>query len=182
MVRAWSRILIILIVGYPLAVYIGLQNWPPRNVAVILIVVLSIRLSFLHRRSLDFYQVLMGVLLAISAIGWNLAIPLKLYPVLINSMLLGIFAYSLYMPPTIIERLARIKYPILSPKGIAYARRVTQVWCLFFLLNSIVALYTALYASMHLWVLYNGFIGYLLMGGLFMGEWLVRKRVLAKDL
>ena len=43
------------------------------------------------------------------------------------------------------------------------------------------ALYTALYADMKIWALYNGLIAYLLMGALFAGEYLVRLRVKARE-
>jgi len=62
---------------------------------------------------------------------------------------------------------------------VAYTRRVTQVWCGFFVLNGSVALVTALWASDATWALYNGLISYCLMGCLFAGEWLVRRKVKA---
>jgi len=58
---------------------------------------------------------------------------------------------------------------------------VTIVWCVFLLLNGLVALWTALYASLELWTAYNGFVAYLLMGALFGGELLVRKFVRARE-
>ena len=60
-----------------------------------------------------------------------------------------------------------------------YTRRVTQVWCGFFVFNGSLALLTALYASDGVWMLYNGLLAYVLMGILFAGEWLVRQRVRA---
>ena len=41
------------------------------------------------------------------------------------------------------------------------------------------ALLTALYASDRAWMLYNGLLAYVMMGVLFAGEWLVRRRVKA---
>ena len=61
----------------------------------------------------------------------------------------------------------------------AYTRKVTQVWCGFFVLNGGLALGTALWASDATWALYNGLIAYGLMGVLFAGEWVVRRRVRA---
>jgi uncharacterized membrane protein len=54
---------------------------------------------------------------------------------------------------------------------------VTQVWCLFFLCNGGVALYTALYSSLAFWTLYNGLIAYVLMGLVFAIEYGVRQLV-----
>ena len=102
------------------------------------------------------------------------AVTLRFYPVLVNLAMLVLFAASLYRPPSLIERLARLREPDLPPEGVRYTRRVTQLWCLFFVLNGSVALYTALFTSLATWTLYNGFIAYLLMGTLFAVELLCR--------
>ena len=118
-----------------------------------------------------------GALLLAALAAWsNALVPLKLYPLLINAVLLSVFAYSLISPPSMIERIARLREPGLPAQAIAYTRRVTQVWCVFFMINGLVALATALWASDAAWSLYNGFIAYLLMGLLFCGEYLVRLR------
>ena len=110
---------------------------------------------------------------------FNQALPLKLYPALINAVLLVVFAASLAFPPTAVERIARLSEPDLPPSGVAYTRRVTQVWCGFFVLNGALALATALWMSDRAWALYNGLIAYGLIGLLFGVEWLVRQRVRA---
>ncbi len=55
---------------------------------------------------------------------------------------------------------------------------MTLVWSIFFVVNGSVAAATALWASDEIWVLYNGFIAYLLIGTLAAGEWLLRQRVM----
>jgi uncharacterized membrane protein len=97
--------------------------------------------------------------------------------VLVNLVMLGLFSWTLLSPPSLIERLARLKEPDLPPSGVHYTRRVTQVWCGFFVLNGSIAAYTALYSSLATWTLYNGLISYLLMGLLFGGEFLLRLHV-----
>jgi len=104
----------------------------------------------------------------------NNSISLLFYPVLISFSLLMIFVTSLFFPPPIIERLARLQHPNLPEQGIRYTRRVTQVWCMFFLINSCISLLTALWCSFAIWSLYNGFISYLLMGSVMRIEYLVR--------
>ncbi len=101
-------------------------------------------------------------------------LPLKLYPVLVNAALLGVFTYSLIFPPSMVERFARLREPDLPPQGVSYTRRVTQVWCVFLPLNGAIALVTALWASPATWTLYNGFVAYLMMGVLFAGEYGIR--------
>ena len=62
-----------------------------------------------------------------------------------------------------------------------YTRRVTQIWCLFFIVNGSIAILTALYGDMALWTAWNGMIAYLLIGALMAGEWLVRRRVMKRE-
>jgi uncharacterized membrane protein len=64
----------------------------------------------------------------------------------------------------------------LSPAAKAYTRRVTQVWCCFFICNGALALGAALWASQALWSLYTGVVACLLMGLLFGAEVLLRMR------
>ncbi len=65
----------------------------------------------------------------------------------------------------------------LSPAAVRYTRRVTQVWCGFFIVNGGVSLWTCLHGNVHLWTLWNGMLSYVLMAALFAGEWVVRQRV-----
>jgi uncharacterized membrane protein len=53
---------------------------------------------------------------------------------------------------------------------------VTQVWCGFFIVNGVIALFTALFASSALWWFYNGFLAYIFIGLLFAGEYFVRQQ------
>lgn len=96
------------------------------------------------------------------------------YPLVINGALFFIFASSLFREKTIIETIARLREPNLPIQAVAYTRWVTKVWSAFFILNSIVVAYSIFYASMEFWTLYNGLIGYIVIGVLFAGEFLVR--------
>ena len=62
-----------------------------------------------------------------------------------------------------------------------YTRRVTQIWCAFFIFNGSVALFTALHGDMAMWTAWNGMIAYLLMGLLMGSEWLIRRRMINRD-
>jgi uncharacterized membrane protein len=79
---------------------------------------------------------------------------------------------------TLVERLARLTTPDLPPRGVRYTRRVTQVWCLFFIVNAALTTLTILHGDLALWSLYNGLISYVLIGVLMGGEWLVRRHVM----
>ncbi len=80
-----------------------------------------------------------------------------------------------------IERFARLEESVLSLDAMRYTRRLTLVWCVFFICNGVVATYTALFATREAWTLYNGFIAYGLMGALFFGESLVRRHFLSQE-
>ena len=95
--------------------------------------------------------------------------------VAVNFILLGVFAYSLIFPPSMVEKFARIKEPNLSEAGVKYTRVVTWIWCGFFMVNGSVALYTALIAGIEVWTLYNGLVSYLLIGTLIVSEYLFRQ-------
>ncbi len=176
------RILINAIIGlltlsYPFAVYYGINYLEPWKIAAILVVLLVIRL--LISRSVKHWSaplMLVGIGFCGIAIWSNQLLTLRFYPVLMNLTSLLIFSWSLWSPPSLIERLARIQHPDLPPEGVSYTRKVTQVWCGFFVVNGGIALFTALWGSFELWSLYNGLISYLLMGILFAGEYLVRIR------
>lgn len=167
---------------YPLAVWVGLMHWGTALLAPLLVGVFSLRLLMLRGKLrqqmwLGKALALVGILLALASWALKQSHWLLYYPVLVNAILLLLFAYSLFAPPTVVERLARITEPQLDAAGIAYTRRVTQVWCGFFIVNGAIALTTCLSGDITLWTLYNGGISYLLMGALMGIEWIVRKRI-----
>ncbi|RJF54587.1 COG4648 family protein [Serratia inhibens] len=167
---------------YPLAVWVGLTRWGTTILAPLLAAVFTLRLLMLRgklRQQMWLGKALagVGILLALTSWGLKQTHWLLYYPVLVNILLLLLFVYSLFAPPTVVERLARITEPQLDAAGVAYTQRVTQVWCGFFIVNGAIALATCLSGDIALWTLYNGGISYLLMGALMGIEWIVRKRI-----
>lgn len=162
---------------YPAAVYFGIQHVEPRLIAALLAGLLIIRLLFVAGTgSWSRPLIWAGLAYAAFAVWSNQLIALRFYPVVVNVGMLLLFGASLIYPPSLIERLARLQTPDLPPQGVSYTRRVTQVWCGFFVVNGSIALVTALWSSFEVWSLYNGLIAYLLMGLLFGAEYLVRLR------
>ncbi|MDR1277160.1 MAG: AMP-binding protein [Treponema sp.] len=107
---------------------------------------------------------------------------LKLYPVLLSLGLLCLFGTTLFSPPSMIFRFAllqdkSIKGSLREGRVQAYCRKVTLIWCGFFILNGGIALITVFSGSSAAWSIYNGGISYTLMGILFAGEFLIRRRV-----
>ncbi len=173
-----------LLVGYPFLVYFGLTWLDARGVALLLILLAAARLACLDKapRGAPLRSALLLPLAVVALIGLMVMISgapdlLRFYPVAVNAGMLLLFGLTLWQPPSMIERIARFMEPQLPPEAVRYTRIVTQVWCGFFLTNGGIALFTALFADLALWTLYNGVIAYLLMALLFAGELLVRRRV-----
>ncbi len=171
-----SRIAIgLLSVGYPLTVYFTLQHGGTGAATWLLLPIGLLHAYRAVRGRRSGWWWLLGCVL-LTAWSWEQqsSIGVKFYPVLVSVGLLSVFAWSLRFPPSVIERLARLKEPDLPPSGVAYTRNVTWIWCGFFVVNGAIATGTV-YAGDGIWTIYNGFISYLLMGSLFAGEWLFRQ-------
>jgi uncharacterized membrane protein len=178
--RAAARIA--LAVAYPVAIYVALIWLEPRIVAAGLAALLLLRWGRafwpLQKLSRTSHAILAGLLLlCIGALVSNDEAILRLYPAAVSAAFLAVFALSLFHPPTVVERIARLRTPELPAAAVLYTRQVTRLWCAFFVLNGAIAAWTAFWASREVWALYNGFISYLAMGCLFAGEWLVRRRL-----
>jgi uncharacterized membrane protein/acyl-coenzyme A synthetase/AMP-(fatty) acid ligase/3-hydroxymyristoyl/3-hydroxydecanoyl-(acyl carrier protein) dehydratase len=115
----------------------------------------------------------------------NSSVILKLYPLLMNILFLVTFGGTLFSPPSMIFRFAKMQDKSISgslneKRIAAYCRKVTYVWCGFFVLNGSIAAWTIFSGSDALWSVYNGGISYILIGTLFAGEFMVRKMVQKK--
>lgn len=185
-------ILTLLTLLYPLVVFYGLAEFSVRWVSFTLLLLFLLRLFVLKKNSSSSSKLknsqMLGPLTAktvslvvlaflLFSFVFDADIGLLFYPVIINSALALIFSYSLVNPPPVIERLARLTQADLPPHAVLYTRNVTKVWLGFFIINGLIASYTALFTSLKTWTLYNGLIAYILMGLLFSGEYVVRLRV-----
>lgn len=148
----------------------------PRWLAGLLLLAAATRLPALKLSRAARWSVAGVMLLAAVAVWANLLLPLKLYPVLVSCAMLAVFGYSLLYPPSVIERMARVREANLKPAVIAYTRRLTQIWCVFFIINGALAFITAMWATEAVWSIYTGVISYVLMGALLGGELLYRPR------
>jgi uncharacterized membrane protein len=175
------------LLAYPLVVYFGMTYFGVRSIALALIAVCCIRLlafRFMRARSFGGVELALvcagGIAVAVVGILRDSQDPMLLYPVIVNAVMLFVFASSLVRPPTVVERIARLKDPDLPAEANGYLRGVTIAWVVFFVCNGAIALYTALASSLETWTLYNGFIAYLLIGAMFGGELLTRTRVMRR--
>lgn len=173
---AWNVLAGALTLLYPLAIWLGHGSIEPRWMAGLLLLTVATRLPALKLNASARWSAAGALALVALAVSSNAVLPLKLYPVLVNGALLAAFGYSLVSGPSMVERLARLREPDLPPEAVAYTRRVTQAWCVFFVANGAIALGTALFSPEAVWSLYTGVISYVLMGLMFGGEYLLRMR------
>jgi uncharacterized membrane protein len=176
-----SVAVVIALAVYPLLVYAAIGRFGPSGVAALLAAVCVARLVVIKLRApaafggpyLTFVCI-GGLLLAAASFWMDSSGAVRYYPVLVNAALLVVFAASLVSPPSVIERIARLRDPELRPAAVVYTRRVTIVWTVFFVLNGGAAFYTARFTTLEAWALYNGLIAYVLIGALFAVELAIR--------
>lgn len=117
------------------------------------------------------------IMLALGSFLLNRYTLLRYYPVAVNAVFLGIFVFSLIKPPTAITCIAMLTEKKLTPALVNYTFKVTCIWCLFFAVNGMIALFTAIYGDQDLWLLWNGLISYLIAGAIMGGEFLIRMHI-----
>jgi uncharacterized membrane protein len=165
--------------AYPLVILFAWHSRAPRYVGCVLFGLLCVQ-------QLARPGALTATLRRISAVEWSVAallgcssavivatnseLLLRLYPSLVNLGLLVAFGATLVRGPSMVEKFARIRKPDLSAPAVRYTRHVTQLWCVFFVLNGAFSVYTALCWPRDAWSLYNGAISYGLIGLLLAGE------------
>jgi uncharacterized membrane protein len=182
MSRAALFIISLLLLAYPIGVYFGLSYMEPRHLGLLLLALVAARFALAHRHlNRNNLTSLLPVtvataLLCLLILIFNQTSMVRLNPALVNLVLLLTFGYTLFRPPSMIERLARLSGADISGPAVSYTRNVTKVWCVFFVLNGAVALYTCFFTSLKTWTLYNGLIAYILMGLLFLAEYHVRQQ------
>ncbi|HEV2213510.1 MAG TPA: hypothetical protein VGS99_09200 [Gammaproteobacteria bacterium] len=168
---------------YPLLVYFAAGRVPAAVLLAGILAMLALRLGLVARargrRRWLWAGVALLAMLAVASLFMPVPIDLlelRSYPVLIDAGVFLLFAGSLFTSKPLVERIARALEGELPPPAVAYTRRVTWVWSAALLLNTLVAAYTSGWTSLAAWAFYNGFLSYLLIGGLFAAEYLVRLR------
>lgn len=183
-----SRLFFLLFfVSYPILVYFGLRFFEARAVAPVLVLVALGRWIMSKRAvgaepQMPQANIVIGasIILALATGLTNSQVYLEYYPLFMNIAMFALFFGSLLRPPSVVEQIARVSDPDLPEHAVAYTRKVTMVWCAFFVFNGSMALSTVLFGDLAIWAFYNGFVSYALMAMLFAGEYLLRHRILAK--
>lgn len=172
-----ARILLILLsLSYPLLWYVGREQGIFPWLAAMMLLLWSVRALIQQDKGQKTVSALIAGFFALLLASGSAA-SMYWYPVLVNAMMFIVFFASLFARQSLIERLARLREPDLPQAAIAYTRKVTQIWCAFFVVNGGIAAALALAGAHRAWALYTGIIAYGLMGLLFAGEYLVRQRM-----
>jgi uncharacterized membrane protein len=169
---------VVCVVLYPAAVYFGIRHGQMRLVGLLLLCAALLRTLTGDRSNKTLAAT--SILAALFAVGIAVTQSESLarfYPVVVNLVLLAAFALSIVWPPAVVTRLALARGAPAHDHVIRYTRRVTGIWCAFFIANGCIAFYTAMFATREIWALYNGFIAYILAGALMFIEWMVRPTV-----
>jgi uncharacterized membrane protein len=162
--RRWGKIVVqaLLKLAYPALILCAWRWDAPRVVGCMLFAILWLQrwagsgtLAASLRRLTAIDWAVVGMLSCASAaiVATDSELLLRFYPSLVNLGLLIAFGATR-----------------VPPGAVRYTRRVTQVWCGFFVLNGAFSVYTALYWSRASWSLYNGAIAYGLIGMLLVAE------------
>lgn len=182
----------LLSVSYPLWVWLMLTH--QRGVtwfALILLLIGGLRLLLAWRfpSPSRFFPPWWSVMLngAMAGLGlWGLLVndgsAFQVYPLIVSGGLLTVFGGSLLTDKSMIQRFAELYEKNITPKKQAYMRKVTQYWCVFFVLNVAISAYTWQAMSLSAWTWYNGIISYVLMGLLFVGEYAYRRLIFLRSL
>ena len=172
----------LILIAYPFIIYFGLAYVAPTILAVFLASLFIFR-HIKQRKNKNKPSstiphtniLLINVLSLLAYTGLtNSEFALKLYPVVVNLSFFIIFTYSLFRPPSVVEIIARLKEN-LNEEGIVYTRKVTIIWCVFFVTNGAIAAWTIFQPNPQYWLLYNGLISYILMGLLMALEFAYRR-------
>lgn len=168
-----------LTLSYPFIVYVALDHVQPRYLALLLAALFFLR--WMGQGAVGLRSGNLAVLIPASGLFLlfvglaNDTVLLMLYPVFVNGLFFGVFFYSTLNPPSLVERLARLREPDLPPEAVDYTRKVTLAWYLFFLGNGLLAAATVWHGDSWIWGVYNGCIAYVLMGLMVGAEMLVRR-------
>ena len=180
----------VLSILYPVLIFFLLVVYKAQIKVLSLFVIAIGLLYFLSmsnkgKSKLDLRSLIMSfVFIAVGVICYfsNNALFLKFYPVAVFISFLYTFGITLFTPPNIIYRFATmqdktIKTSVNRNLVEKYCYKVTIAWCLYFIFGCLMALYTVFFCSYKFWSIWNGGVSYILMGLMFVVEFIIRKGV-----
>lgn len=176
--KVLGGVIVVLGMLYPFLVYLGLKHFSLTLVTYAVAAVLTLRLGVMvfegtsvSKTFVALHVVAIAGVVILGFAGsemWLLGMP-----ALINLGMLVIFGASLTDTP-MIERFARRFEPELSVEKQEHCRQFTWAWCIFFVVNGTVC-FVLIFGPRTWWALYTGLVSYVLMGGMFVSEFVVRR-------
>jgi uncharacterized membrane protein len=184
--QALKRAFSVVFFLYPLLAFLGVRFFDARIASVVLSLILIARLTFLRSYGQNsfgrVFDIIWWIVLANNLVNiyFKSDLALKIYPALMSLGVFGIFFHSLLIKKPIIEKFARMHESHLSDDRLKYIWKLTVLWSVWLFINSLLAIYTAFFASFEQWAVYNNFIFYIVCGTLFVSDFAFRKLILDK--
>lgn len=178
-----ARLLVAAGLAYPFAVYATAGHLPGRVLVLAGLAVLAARMLVLRRVPalagwMAPLAVGAAVLAALAATDPPWAA--RAYPVVMSLAAAAAFALSLVRGPSLATRMAARTGAPLDVRGQRYTWWVSALWAGVLAANAAVAAWLGAFGSLAAWTLWTGLLSYLLMGAVFAGEWLVRRRLMGR--
>jgi uncharacterized membrane protein len=172
-----NALVVILSIVYPFVWYFGQAKLGVTPIALLMAMIWLLRALLSQHKTQQILSY--AAMLVFVFFAWaKSSTGMYWYPVWVSAMLLALFAGSLLAKQSVIERLARLQHPNLPSEGVRYTRKVTIIWCVFFVFNMGVTSGLILGEYWQMWALYTGLLSYGLMGILLGGEYVYRRWVL----
>jgi uncharacterized membrane protein len=169
---AWRLLGVCLFVAYPVIAHFGR---PAVALTLLAALVTYVAASACTRNPLRWLAVpaaAAGVYWTAPPAEWLLFVP----PVAINLVLAWVFGRTLRRGRVpLISRFALMEQDTLSAEIAAYTRTLTWVWTALFVAAAAVSLTLALSGNRDAWSLFTNLVNYLLVGALFLGEFVYRR-------
>jgi uncharacterized membrane protein len=167
---------------YPGIVYLSRAVVPAYAFVSVALALIIVRLVTLRSAAERVWRMPLAAaavtIVALALLDASLAV--KAYPAAISLAASIVFGATLVHPPSMIERFASLREPELAPVVRSYCRRVTIVWTVWLVVNTIVSAVLAIPGYDAAWAIWTGLVAYLVMGALFAGEIAVRRVLLGR--
>ena len=117
--------------------------------------------------------------IALLALVFNSETVIKIYPICITIVFLGLFGGSLIRKKPIVVHFAEMMdSSIKTHPGRAeierYCKNVTVIWCVWFVISLAINTYLVICGTTKQWTYFNGLVCYIVQGMLFAGEIIIR--------
>jgi uncharacterized membrane protein len=185
MLSWWNRLakaalpvmLVVVSIAYPLIVFVAHADLPPLAFAAGACALLGARaFSSQSHWSRRMRRPMLGAIALIAALALlDSTMAAKAYPVALSGGLALLFGSSLWRPHSLVEQIAELGGDHLSPAARRYCRRVTLVWTIWLVINTLISAGLAIAGSLAAWTLWTGVISYVVIGLIFSGEFLLRR-------